>query len=288
MAHATPAAGGVVWRRRGAAVQVAVVHRPRYDDWSLPKGKIRDGESTLAAAIREVAEELGATVAVSRRLSDVRYPTEAGRKTVSFWAMRLLELRESADDEVDEVEWLAPKQARQRLSYDLERRVVAEFAAHPPTDAVIILVRHAKAGKRSEWRGNDNKRPLDFIGEQQALHLVPLLRSFAPDRIYSADPVRCVQTVQPLADSLGMSVRVKSAFSDASFNKSSDTTMTAVLALAKPGRVSVVCSQGDTIPHVVEKLAPGAASGEPRKASAWVLCMVDASVVSADYYDEPT
>lgn len=287
MARATPAAGGVVWRRAGDGVEVAVVHRPRYDDWTLPKGKTHPGESLLATAVREVSEELGASVAVSRRLSDVRYRTSAGRKTVSYWAMRFLDAHATTEDEVDEVEWLAPKAARKKLSYDLEQRVIAEFASMPVPDSLIILVRHAKAGKRSEWRGNDYKRPLDITGEQQALQLVPFLRLFAPDRVYSADPVRCVDTVRPLADALDLPVKVRPVFSDEAFAASAETTETAVRALAKPGHVSVVCSQGQTIPGVVEALAPGAVSTEPRKGSAWVLSIVDSNVVSADYYDEP-
>jgi 8-oxo-dGTP diphosphatase len=277
----------VVWRRLQGKVEVAVVHRPRYDDWTLPKGKVHDGESLLATAVREVAEELGARVAVSRRLSDVRYPTDSGRKTVSFWAMHFREAMPTSDDEVDDVRWLSPKQARRTLTYDLEQRVVAEFAALPPPDSVIVLVRHAKAGRRSEWRGDDVKRPLDLTGEQQALQLVPFLCAFAPEQVYSAELVRCVQTVQPLADVLGVPVQVEPAFSDVVCARSPDATVTAALALAKPGAVSVVCSQGQAIPHVVEALAPGSVSAEPRKGSAWVLSMVDGAAVSADYYDAP-
>jgi 8-oxo-dGTP diphosphatase len=199
--------------------------------------------------------------------------------------MRYVAVRPTTDDEVDEIRWLTPRQAQHRLTYDLEQRVVAEFAALPPPDSVIVLVRHANAGKRSEWRGDDVKRPLDLTGEQQALQLVPFLVAFGPERIYSAEPVRCVQTVQPLADALDEPVTVREEFSDAACARSPEATVTAALALAKPGTVSVVCSQGSTIPHIVETLVPGAVSAEPRKGSAWVLSMVDGAAVSADYYE---
>jgi len=245
------------------------------------------GESMLATAVREVGEEIGAEVAVTRKLSDVSYRIDTGRKTVSFWAMRYLRESGEPDDEVDKVEWLPPKAARKLLTYDLERRVLAEFAALPPPDAVLILVRHARAGKRSEWRGDDYERPLDLSGERQAQRLVPFLRAFAPERVYAAEPKRCVQTVEPFADSLGVPVKTRPEFSDACYSDAPDESETAIRALAKPGRVSVVCSQGQTIPGVIDRLVPGVASTETRKGSAWVLSFVDGTVVSADYYDDP-
>jgi 8-oxo-dGTP diphosphatase len=288
VARATPAAGGVVWRRTDGAIEIGLVHRPRYDDWALPKGKIADGETVLQAAVREVAEELGVTVAVTRRLSDIRYATAAGRKTVSFWAMRCVaEWPRPGDDEVDEVTWLAPEQARRLLSYDGERQVLAEFAARPVPDSVVLLVRHARAGKRSEWRGDDDKRPLDLVGEQQALALVPLLRAFGPQRIYAAPLERCVQTVRPLADALDLEVHTDDAFSDEVCERWPDAPVEAVRKLAEARAVSVVCSQGDTIPRILTALAPKAASVEPRKGSAWVLSVADGATVAADYYDAP-
>src|SRR5512139_3562201 len=117
-AFTVAAAGGVVWRGNHKSVEVALVHRPRYDDWTLPKGKLADGETELAAAVREVGEEIGSTVAVSRRIGRIRYDVEGVRKTVTYWVMRDLggEFRPGA--EVDAVEWLTPGKARKRLSYE--------------------------------------------------------------------------------------------------------------------------------------------------------------------------
>lgn len=285
---ATPAAGGVVWRLGAEGVlEIAVVHRPRYDDWSLPKGKVLPDESLLAAAVREVGEELGADVAVSRRLSDVSYRVDSGRKTVSFWSMQFLAAHATTEDEVDEVDWLTPKAARKRLTYPLERRVVAQFAALPAPDAVVVLVRHARAGKRSEWRGKDDDRPLDLSGARQARRLVPFLSMFAPDRILSADLVRCLETVAPIARSRGIDIEVVPEFSDNRYARSAEDAETSVRALAKPGSVSVVASQGQVIPGLVQTLATGIDSAETRKGAAWVLSFVDAVVVAADYYDDP-
>jgi 8-oxo-dGTP diphosphatase len=272
-----------VHRRR---VEVALVHRPRYDDWSLPKGKVHEGETELAAAVREVREELGARVAVSRRIARIGYDVVTGRKHVTFWVMRDLGGAFEPGDEVDTVTWLRPREARSRMTYPIERTVMSDFAAVPIPDSVIVLVRHAKAGKRSEWRGRDALRPLDEVGHAQAKRLVDFLAMFAPDRVISADPVRCVQTVQPLAEHLGLPLRVEPVFGDEAYAAAPSTTETALMSLAKPGTVTVVCSQGLTIPSLIDRLARGIHPSDTRKAGVWVLSIVDGSVVSADYYED--
>lgn len=280
------AAGGVVWRLRRGKVEVAIIHRPRYDDWSLPKGKLEDGEIELAGAVREVGEELGARVAVSRRIGEVSYEVPLGTKTVSYWMMHQLEGTFVPTAEVDAVEWLRPKAARDQLTYDFDRRIMADFAAVPIPDSMILLVRHAKAGKRNEWRGEDIDRPLEPAGEAQAAQLATLLAMFCPDRIVSAEPVRCIETVRPLAEHLGIATQVDPVFGDESLAASPRASEDAVLALAKPGRVTVICSQGTTIPHLVDRLGRGVRESATRKGAFWALSVVDGTVVSMDYYDD--
>lgn len=278
------AAGGVVWRR-GDQLEVALVHRPRYDDWSLPKGKLTSGETLLAGAVREVGEELGAIVAVSRRLIQVRYEVDAEPKAVTYWAMRYLGGEFASNTEVDAVVWATPDAALERMSHDADRSVLAEFSALPVPDSVIVLVRHAKAGKRTEWQGDDALRPLDLTGRRQAKRLAGFLTNFAPDQIVAADRTRCIQTVQPLADQLGLTVQVEHAFADESYVQSPSATRDALLALAKPGRATVLCSQGLTIPALIDELGIGITTSDTRKGAAWVLSMVDGEVVATDYYD---
>jgi phosphohistidine phosphatase SixA/8-oxo-dGTP pyrophosphatase MutT (NUDIX family) len=280
------AAGGVVWRGRQGNLEVALVHRPRYDDWSLPKGKLRDGEFELGAAVREVGEELGASVAVSRRIGRIHYRSEGLRKTVTYWAMRHLDGEFGPGDEVDAVQWLTPAEARPQLSYPVDRPVLADFAALPVPDSVIVLVRHAKAGKRSEWRSEDWLRPLDPAGLEQARRLAAFLRYFAPQRVISAPLTRCVQTVEPLARSLCVDVHIDPVFADEAYLANPTATETALLSLAKPGKVTVVCSQGTTIPALIDTLAPGSDASDTRKGAAWVLSLVDGDVIAADYYGD--
>jgi 8-oxo-dGTP diphosphatase len=170
------------------------------------------------------------------------------------------------------------------LTYAVDLPVLTDFAALPVPDSVILLVRHAKAGKRSEWRRDDKLRPLDPVGAEQAQQLAEFLRRFAPQRVISADVTRCVQTVEPLAASLGLDVHVEPAFGDEFYLQTPTATETALLSLAKPGWVTVVCSQGSTIPALIDTLAPASDSSDTRKGATWVLSFVDGDIIAADYY----
>jgi 8-oxo-(d)GTP phosphatase len=277
------AAGGVVWRDDGP-LRVAVIRRDRYDDWSLPKGKLEPGEHDLAAAVREVHEEIGATVAATRRLAETQYLVRDAPKVVRFWAMRYLSGAFTASREVDDLAWLPPAEARERLSHDTDRSVLDAFIARPVATAVVVLVRHAKAGKRSEWSGDDRLRPLDRPGRRQARGLAGFLPAFAPSRVVSADRVRCEQTVEPFAHAAGLPVEVDATFSDEGYLEDPAAATAKVLDLAKSASAIVVCSQGTAVPGLVSRLA-GREGVSARKGSAWVLGFHGgADAVSADYY----
>jgi 8-oxo-(d)GTP phosphatase len=279
------AAGGVVWRDVGGVQRVAVVHRDRYDDWTLPKGKLEPGESHLAAAVREVAEETGARVAVTRRLGRVRYTAEGLPKSVLFWAMRYRSGDFAAGDEVNDLHWLAVADARERLTYDRERSVLDAFAAVPVPQSVVALVRHAKAGRRSDWHGDDRLRPLERTGRRQARRLAAFLRAFAPERVVAADRTRCTQTVEPLSREIGCEIEIAPVFADEAFVEDPGAACSELLAIAKSVPSSVMCSQGTAVPGLVARLMqPPPESVATRKGAAWILAVADGVVVSADYY----
>lgn len=273
-----------MWRDDSGPLRIAVIHRDRYDDWSLPKGKLDDGESHLSAAVREVHEETGAVVAATRRLIETAYLVDDVPKTVQFWAMRYLSGEFTASSEVDDLLWLPLPDARTRLSHDVDRSVLDAFAATPVPESVIVLLRHAKAGRRAQWPGDDRLRPLDKAGRHQARDLATFLSAFTPVRVVSADRVRCVQTVEPFAVAAGMDLAITPAFSDESYLDDPEATRTELLALAKSAPAAVVCSQGIAVPGLVADFT-GLEDPPARKGAAWVLSFADGAVVSADYYD---
>jgi len=119
------AAGGVLYRPGGAGEEVLVIHRKRYDDWTLPKGKLKDGEPFVAAALREVKEETGFVASVNKYLGAIGYEVNGVPKAVLFWRMSLVEEGEIEDRaEVAEAVWMPLHIAVQRLSYAEERAVV--------------------------------------------------------------------------------------------------------------------------------------------------------------------
>ena len=130
------AAGGIVWRREGEGqlLQVLVVHRPHYDDWSFPKGKHEVDETDLACALREVEEETGLLVSAGAELPTVEYLDHKNReKTVAYWAMTVLSTCDDEafviNDEVDEMRWLTSGEARDLLTYPIDQILLDEFSS---------------------------------------------------------------------------------------------------------------------------------------------------------------
>ncbi len=214
------AAGALLWRPGPDGPEVALVHRQRYDDWSLPKGKALPGEHVLLTAVREVAEETGVRVILGRRLPSTHYQQHGNRpKTVDYWAARAADGPQPGfipNDEVDEVGWLGVAEARVRLSYPHDVDVLDEFAAGPPDTKPLILVRHASAGSKDKWRADghddDLKRPLDEVGRQQKVELARLLRCYGTAQVLSSAAERCAETVQPYADLTRQRVQTGPAF----------------------------------------------------------------------------
>ena len=124
------AAGGVVWRPGADGLEIVLVHRPRYDDWSLPKGKLDPGEGFEEAALREVEEETGLRCELGRMVGETTYRDNKDRlKLVRFWAMRAGDGEFAPDDEVDELRWVALADAPPLLSYAFDRELVDRVAA---------------------------------------------------------------------------------------------------------------------------------------------------------------
>jgi 8-oxo-(d)GTP phosphatase len=288
------AAGGVVRRRaEGHGSEFAVVHRPKYDDWSLPKGKLDAGEHTLQAAVREVVEETGLEVVAGRRGVRTRYESPDGPKRVDYWLMETVGGEFTANSEVDELRWLPLDDALDLLTHEHDR-VVLEDAGRDglPTAPTLLLVRHASAGSKADWDGPDDERPLDRKGRDQARQLAEVLPLFRPTAVLSAERVRCRETVEPLATGLGLDVCPLPTLGEEEFADDPEAGLAAIERLLAPRDepgVTVVCSQGGAIPSVLMALgvryegAAGRLHPPSAKGSTWALGGRTGQL-SADYY----
>ncbi|MFL6141409.1 MAG: NUDIX hydrolase [Labedaea sp.] len=290
------AAGAVLWRTADP-LEIAVVHRPRYDDWSLPKGKLEPGENVWRAAAREVAEETGFSAVLGRHVGRVRYRVSrpvAADKTVDYLAARAHAGAFRPNSEVDLLRWVTPAEAANLLSYPHDAEIVRAFLALPPDLATAMLVRHAKAGSRSRWHRPDEARPLSERGWQEVKALRTLLPLFGVSQVHAAPLVRCVQTVQPIAEDLGVETVQEPLLSEETYTGQEQQAVARFREVVGGGGIPALCSQGGVIPDLVARLAAEAelpmSDPESRKASAWVLSFHRGAIprlAAADYIPKP-
>lgn len=290
------AAGAVLWRGDLAdldSIEVAVIHRPSYDDWSLAKGKVDPGESLPTTATREILEETGFEIRLGKLLGKVTYPVGDRTKVVYYWTGEVLGGEFTPNDEVDELRWLPIAQAREILSYEVDRHVLgkAEKRFRLPATSRVLYIRHGRAHQRRNWDGDDNLRPLDKKGRRQAEMLVPMLLPYKPVAVYSAGPERCQATAAPLADELGVEIVVDEMLGDKAYVEKPAKCQKRFQELVDAGGTSVVVSQGTAIPDMIAWLS---ANGrlpleeiEAKKASVWVLSFHDGQLSGADYLTSP-
>lgn len=270
----TTAAGGVVWRKRPGPrrpeprVEVLVVHRPSYDDWTFPKGKSDPGESLQETAVREIGEEAGVRVRLGHPLHGVSYPISGGTKLVSYWCARMVGPDEATpfvpNKEVDEIRWVSPRGARTLLTYEHDVGLLEEFCDLHERQAhrtrTLIVLRHGKAVSRSD-DVDDLERPLTSVGAARAGDLVPLLSAYGIRRVVSSPAVRCAQTVEPYARSISTFLEIDDRLSEDTQAVQVQRSVAALLDRKKP---VVLCSHRPTLPWVYDAigtrltdLAPG-------------------------------
>lgn len=287
------AAGAVLWRPNHdlSVPEVAVIHRPRYDDWSLPKGKVDPGETEPVTAVREVREETGYSAHLGRRLTSVSYPVEQGIKKVRYWAARVDHGAFSPNDEVDELKWLPVAEAAKQVDYPHDRKVLRHFEKHPVDTKTVLIVRHGTAGSKSRYRGDDRKRPLDKKGRAQAEALVGLLLAFGADTLFAADRVRCTSTLAPLAEELDTSITSDALLTEEAYAEHRKAARQRFLELADTGGTPVICTQGKVIPDLIrwwcERDGVRPDKSRNRKGSTWVLSMHDGKLIAADHISSP-
>jgi 8-oxo-dGTP diphosphatase len=262
------AGGAVVLRSRpDRGEEILVIHRERYRDWTLPKGKIEAGESVVAAAAREVREETGVTIRLGTPLDKVLYPLGSGAtKEVRYWSGTPLDVtKRPPDDEVDVVSWLPPKAALHRLTYEHDKDLVRQLMEQPATNT-LVLVRHGKAMDRKDWSKKDTLRPLGARGRKQAKQLIPFLRAYGIESLISSTSTRCLTTLEPYATSAKVGIETHDTLTEEIGSKDPD----AVIRLVEKIREGVMASRIPTalcvhrpvLPSILEalELAPASLS----------------------------
>lgn len=263
------AAGALVWRIRKGELQVLAVHRPRYDDWSWPKGKLDKGETLPACAIREVAEETGKQVVLGQPLPTLRYPAGGKTKVVKYWAAQVASdgaaavkarprVKDASKHEIDSTAWLSIAEARRRITFRDDLRPLEVLVDAYENDRLdtraFVLVRHGRAKRRKAWDGEDIARPLTGSGSQRAQQLVPLFAAFGAKRVNSSPARRCMATVEPYGEAAGVKVTTHRSLTEPGHaSKPLATARTFVTLLGKT-TPRVVCAHRPTLPTIVEML----------------------------------
>jgi 8-oxo-(d)GTP phosphatase len=292
-------AGSVVRHPDEARPRVLLVHRPKYDDWSLPKGKIEPGEHVLQAAVREVAEETGLRVTLGRRLPHVHYLAGGIPKRVDYWVgtPENLPAEFAPNREVDGVAWARADLTGQpggiTLSYERDAETVAAALAGPRRTMPLIVIRHASAGHKADWPGDDLYRPLDAAGDHDAQSLSSLLRCFGVSRVISAPAERCLATVRPYAAAVAAEIEVEPAFDAVGRDglrrhESVDAEKTAA-ALAAADEPVVICAHRENLPVVLAAACAELGARPPnekplRKGEFLVLHRAAGRLIAAERY----
>ena len=287
------AAGAVLWRKSDTSqLEIAVIHRPRYEDWSLPKGKVESGESHISAGYREIQEETGYESTFGPEIGTVVYKLEGAPKEVRYWAAAAtLKTGTPNPQEVDEVLWLEPKKAKEKLSNKDDRAIVDFFLEFGVDTFPIILLRHAKALKRTEWDGDDGDRPLEHRGQLQAKRLLPIYLPYGISEVHTSDALRCIETIDLMTRLIEKTAIFSADLSEYGYAKDKEAPLDYVQDLMDRGISAIVCSHNPIIPKVVKKLVGKkyfkSMDRELEPAQAIVLHCRAGEVIACDWIDEP-
>ena len=293
MSEAISAAGAVVWRKhKDNFTEVAIIHRPKYDDWSFPKGKIEVGESLIACAHREVLEETNLQTEFGPHLGQVEYFTPDGLKKVTYWSAKVIgEKPFRTNTEVDQLKWIPITKVIEVLTNETDKEIFDKFVKVKFNSKPFILLRHAKAITRDEWQGEDDDRPLSSSGQNQAMRLLSTYQVFNIDQIHSSDAVRCYDTVKSMAKGLDIKLEVSSKLSENTYKKDKEKAFDYVRELIKEDKSILICSHNPILPKMLNKLTKKseieADEDKLSPADGWVIHRSGKEIIQIDRLDAP-
>ena len=261
------AAGVVLTRGVGKDLEVAVIHRRRRRDWSLPKGKFEAGEHAIETAVRETVEETGFTPVLDVPLPTQHYRVDGAPKTVEYWRASVVRGEFAENKEVDRLRWLRPKEAAAVMTYPRDGQLIALATRTPPT-IPFVLLRHTSAEKRVDWAqrtGGDRADPARGLlahGEWEALRLIPLLEAFGIRHLHSSAAERCLATLRPAAAALGSGIRLEPTISEDDFLLDPGPGLSRTIEMFNQPWPTVLCSHRPVIPAQLDALR--SAAGGPK------------------------
>lgn len=252
------AAGAVVLRPGADGDEVLMVHRERYRDWTLPKGKLEGDELACEAAVREVEEETGCRIALSSPLDRTHYRVSGRPKIIDWWVGRAVTVApRPADHEISAVQWFPAAVAMEQLTHEQDRVVLRQALALPATTAVVVL-RHAKAVKRGDWSDGEATRPITGYGRRQSRRVAQILAAYGIAAIHSSPWARCVQTVVPHVEAAGVHAELWPELTEDAAKDAPDDHRARWRTIAddtvRSAVPSVICGHRPTLPVALDVL----------------------------------
>ncbi|MEY3434178.1 MAG: hypothetical protein RL057_558 [Actinomycetota bacterium] len=287
------AAGAVVWRRgQDDEIELALIHRTRYQDWSLPKGKLENNESLISCAYREVQEETGCNVRFGPCLGEITYQVDQQEKKVTYWSAKFLSQDGTpSPDEVDEVRWVRVEEAKSLITRKTDLEILRRFQELDLDTKPLILLRHAKAIERTDWAGEDTDRPLSSVGERQAKRLLSTLQPFGVEEIHSSSAVRCYETITPMARSLNIDFFFTDSLSEDVHRKDKTRPVKYIERLLVNNYPILICSHNPVLPNVVsgfvEKFGVEIDETKLEPGDSWVIHHIEREVVAIEFLPGP-
>lgn len=251
------AAGAVVWRTGvNGEVEVVVIHRPQYDDWTLPKGKVEGSETLMACAYREVREETGLKTRLGPYLGDTFYEVNGVPKVVRYWsALALSDDYKSFDrSEVDRLEWLGIEEALTLITIKDDRRILKKFKRRNRLTYPLVLLRHAHALEREKWSGDDGDRPLTDKGTRQVVALSKTMQVFGLQKIESSDALRCLNTARPIAEELTIPLEVNPMLSEYEYHRDKKGAKRYIKEIVNLDEPILICGHNPLLSEMARKI----------------------------------